>query len=100
MTVATDELPDDVAALKKLVADQQHVIHRIREEAAKQLEAERAGRQAAIDEAVKAAVAALLRLARTPLRDEIAELDMLANRVAQGAGAMTVDDENRLALAA
>ena len=61
MTVAMDELPDDVAALKRLVAQQQQVILRIREEAARQLEAERAGRQIAIDEAVKAAVAALLR---------------------------------------
>ena len=47
---------NDVAALKQLVADQQQVIDRIRGEAARQLEAERAARQAAIDEAVKAAV--------------------------------------------
>ena len=43
MTLELDELPNDVAALKQLIL------------------AEREQRQAAIDEAVKAAVAALLR---------------------------------------
>ena len=57
MTVITDELPDDVAALKQLVADQQQVIDRIREESARQLEVQ-AERHAA---EMKAAIAALLR---------------------------------------
>ena len=57
MTIITDELPDDVAALKQLVADQQQVIARIREESARQLEVQ-AERHAA---ELKAAIAALLR---------------------------------------
>jgi transposase len=69
MTIAIDELPDDVAALKQLIvvreqqllSERDELIARIKEEASRQLEAERAARQAAIDEAVRAAVAALLR---------------------------------------
>ena len=57
MTVITDELPDDVAALKQLVAEQQQIIDRIREEAAQQLEVERERHEAEL----KAAIAALLR---------------------------------------
>jgi transposase len=57
MTVITDELPDDVAALKQLVADQQQVIDRIREESARQLEAQAERHEAEM----KAAIAALLR---------------------------------------
>jgi transposase len=53
----TDELPNDVAALKQLIADQQQIIDRIREEAARQLEAERERHAAEL----KAAVTALLR---------------------------------------
>jgi transposase len=72
MTIAVDQLPDDPAVLKQLLVEviEQHAaaeldaerrLAQIREEAARQLEAERAARQAAIDEAVKAAVAAILR---------------------------------------
>jgi transposase len=57
MSVATDELPDDVAALKQVIAEQQSIIQRIREEAARQLEAERERHEAEL----KAAIAALLR---------------------------------------
>jgi len=57
MTVAMDDLPNDVAALKQLVADQLQIIDRIREESARQLEAQ-AERHAA---EMKAAIAALLR---------------------------------------
>lgn len=65
MTIAVNELPDDPAVLKRLLVEQQaesaRHLARIREEAAQQLEAERTARQAAIDEAVKTAVAAILR---------------------------------------
>ena len=57
MTVAMKDLPNDVAALKRFIVDQQDVITRIREEAARQLEVERE-RHA---EELKAAIAALLR---------------------------------------
>jgi transposase len=45
-----DELPNDVVALKRIIAEQQQVMERLKAE-----------QQAAIDEAVKAAVAAILR---------------------------------------
>jgi transposase len=68
MTIAVNELPNDPAVLKRLLVEsvKQHDaaeqrLAQVREEAAQQLEAERAARQAAIDEAVKAAVAAILR---------------------------------------
>ena len=63
MTLAINELPNDVALLKQLIVERESFIDRIREEAAAQLEAERAERQAAIDEAVKAAVDAAVQAA-------------------------------------
>jgi transposase len=63
MTLAINELPNDVALLKQLIVERESLIDRIREEAAAQLEAERAERQAAIDEAVKAAVDAAVQAA-------------------------------------
>jgi transposase len=54
---AIDELPNDVAALKQVIAEQQGVIHRVREEAARRLEVERERHAAEL----KAAIAALLR---------------------------------------
>lgn len=65
MTVAIDDLPNDVASLKRLIVDREQqflserdeLIARIREEAARQLEAQ-AERHAA---ELKAAIAALLR---------------------------------------
>jgi transposase len=57
MSVAIDELPDDVAALKQVIAEQQSIIQRIREEAARELEAERERHEAEL----KAAIQALLR---------------------------------------
>jgi transposase len=71
MTLAIDELPDDVAALKQfivvreqqLLSERDELIARIKEEASRQLEAERAARQAAIDEAVRAAVDAAVQAA-------------------------------------
>ncbi|QDU54629.1 IS66 family transposase [Aeoliella mucimassa] len=54
MTVITDELPNDVAALKQLILKER----REREAEAERFEAQK---QAAIEEAVKAAVAAILR---------------------------------------
>lgn len=57
MSVAIDELPDDVAALKQVIAEQQSIIQRIREEAARQFEAERERHEAEL----KAAIQALLR---------------------------------------
>ena len=61
MTVVTEELPNDVNALKQIIVEERKQRERIREEAARQLEAERAAREAAIEEAVKAAVTAILR---------------------------------------
>ncbi len=57
MTVAIDTLPDDPALLKQLLAEQQVMMDRIREEAATQLEALRQRMEAEY----KAAVAAILR---------------------------------------
>ena len=57
MTLATEELPNDVAALKQMIAEQQSIIQRIREEAARQLEVERERHAAEL----KATIAALLR---------------------------------------
>lgn len=57
MTLAIDELPDDVALLKQLLVDRESLITRIREEAAAQLAAERERHVAEL----KAAIAALLR---------------------------------------
>lgn len=57
MKVVVDELPDDVAALKQLIAEQQGVIPHIRAEAARQLEAQTERHAAEL----KAAIAALLR---------------------------------------
>jgi len=57
MTLAIDELPDDVAFLKQLLADRESLITLIREEAAAQLAAERERHAAEL----KAAIAALLR---------------------------------------
>ena len=54
MTVATDELPDDVAALKQLIVQQQRQ-HSL------EVERLKAEQQAAIDKAVQDAVAAILR---------------------------------------
>lgn len=54
MTLALDQLPDDVALLKQLIVEREATY-------IAQLEAERAERQAAIDAAVKAAIAAILR---------------------------------------
>jgi transposase len=61
MTLAIDQLPNDVAALKQLIVERDTLINRIREEAADAIERLKAEQQAAIDAAVKAAVAALLR---------------------------------------
>lgn len=76
MTMSVNELPNDPAILKRLLtnlveqhaedrrrhaAEAERLLAQIKEEAAQQLEAERAARQTAIDEAVKAAVAAILR---------------------------------------
>ena len=41
MTLAIDELPNDVALLKQLLVDREMLIAQIREEAERQLEAER-----------------------------------------------------------
>jgi len=57
MTLAIDELPDDVALLKQLLVDRESLITLIREEAAAQLAAERERHAAEL----KAAIAALLR---------------------------------------
>jgi transposase len=57
MSVAIDELPDDVATLKRIILEEREQRERIREEAARQLEAQ-AERHAA---ELKAAIAALLR---------------------------------------
>jgi transposase len=61
MTLAIDELPDDIAALKQLIVEQQAerdtLVIRIREEAARQLEAERERHAAEL----KAAIQAILR---------------------------------------
>jgi len=54
-------LPDEPALLKQLLVDRETLIRRIREEAAEQIERLQAERQAAIDEAVQAAVMAILR---------------------------------------
>jgi transposase len=54
-------LPDEPALLKQLLVDRETLLHRVREEAAQQIERLQAERQAAIDAAVKAAVAAILR---------------------------------------
>lgn len=71
-----EDLPDDPALLKQLIIDREQQLHavvaqerdrhqsllaRIREEAADQIAKLKADHQAAIDEAVKAAVAAILR---------------------------------------
>jgi len=60
-----DDLPDDPALLKQFIAQERQqrddLITRIREEAARQIEELKASHQSAIDEAVKAAVAAILR---------------------------------------
>ena len=60
-----DDLPDDPALLKQFIAQERQqrddLITRIREEAAQQIEQLKASHQSAIDEAVKAAVAAILR---------------------------------------
>ncbi|MBA3484701.1 MAG: IS66 family transposase [Pirellulales bacterium] len=72
MTLAIEDLPNDVAALKRLFIEHERLfveeqrrreslIARIRDEAAEQIERLQAERQTAIDEAVKAAVAAILR---------------------------------------
>jgi len=76
MTMSVNELPNNPAILKRLLTDlvEQHAKDRrrhaaeaeqrlaqIKEEAAQQLEAERDAHQTAIDEAVKAAIAAILR---------------------------------------
>ncbi|MCC6493621.1 MAG: IS66 family transposase, partial [Pirellulales bacterium] len=61
MTLAIDELPDDIAALKRLFMEERHeresLIAQIREEAARQLEAERERHAAEL----KAALLAILR---------------------------------------
>jgi len=61
MTLAIDELPNDVAALKRFIVEREQqresLIAQIREEAARQLEAERERHAAEL----KAAIAALLR---------------------------------------
>ena len=61
MTVITDELPDDVALLKRLLLEERQerdeLLAKIKEEAARQLEAERERHAAEL----KAAIAALLR---------------------------------------
>ena len=61
MTIITDELPDDVALLKRLLLEERQerdeLLAKIKEEAARQLEAQ-AERHAA---EMKAAIAALLR---------------------------------------
>lgn len=54
-------LPDEPALLKQLLVDRETLIRRIREEAAERIERLQAEHQAAIDEAVKAAVLAILR---------------------------------------
>jgi len=58
-------LPDDPVLLKRLLCEERQqresLVQRIREEAAEQVERLQAGQQAAIDAAVKAAVAAILR---------------------------------------
>lgn len=68
MTLAMNELPNDVDSLKQLVVEREQIlverealIARIKEEAAAQVERLQAQQQAAIDAAVKAAVAAILR---------------------------------------
>jgi len=72
MTIAIDQLPNDVTLLKQLFVERERLfvaerrqgeslIAQIKEEAARQLEIERAQRQAAIDQAVREAVAAILR---------------------------------------
>ena len=65
MTLATHELPNDVAALKQLIVDERWqrelLISQLKEEAASQIGRLQAERQAAIEAAVKAAVAAILR---------------------------------------
>ncbi|MBX3434357.1 MAG: hypothetical protein KF847_13620, partial [Pirellulales bacterium] len=57
MTLAIDELPNDVALLKQLLVDRESLIAQIREEAARQLEAERERHAAEL----KAALLAILR---------------------------------------
>ena len=63
--LCVEELPDDPALLKRLFVEERQqresLIARIRDEAAEQIERLQAERQAAIDAAVKAAVAAILR---------------------------------------
>jgi len=57
MTVAMDDLPNDVAQLKRAIIERDAVIERIKEEAARQLEAQAERHEAEL----KAAIAALLR---------------------------------------
>jgi transposase len=57
MSVAIDQLPDDVATLKRIILEEREQRERIREEAARQLEVERERHAAEL----KAAIAALLR---------------------------------------
>jgi transposase len=57
MTLALDDLPNDVALLKRLIVDREALIERIREEFAAQLEAQAERHEAEL----KAAIAALLR---------------------------------------
>jgi len=58
MTVAMDDLPNDVAVLKRLVVEERQerdaLIERIREEAARQIEAERARHEAELTAAIQA----------------------------------------------
>jgi transposase len=61
MTLAIDELPNDVALLKQLLVDRESLIAQIREEAARQLEAQAERLRAEHAAELKAAMAALLR---------------------------------------
>ena len=88
MTVAIDELPDDPALLKQFIVEQRVVINRIREEATRQLEAERARHAAEL----KAAVAALLRRYYGPRSEKFDPRQLLL--FGQAVDALPLDEEN------